>query len=477
MAADGEITILIRERLRAADDLLARRDKAGLEAVRAQLDELLDRARSTLAVLDSESREWTFGHRLAGPAGALALPLGHGVVLEVDAAEPSRVLAVTAPDVPSAAPIVEPVAGTQAGQLICSGSDHEEPIEFPSGDERLLAALGRLAVLEEAREEVEPEAPEAGLWAAEAAWLCQHAQAVPGMLDRARSEADAAVSAIVALAGATVDTRRMVRLAELLPVLSGLADSREDREMLEAAAKQLRGRTPKPARRRPVAGQSRPRLWPRLSPKPLTLAWTGGRAMGATRSPVKAAQLQRAAPFRPPAGLEGRHGLLATVDSLAVLESGRLTVRCPFAPDANDPGAVWVRAYSKQDRLLFDSQPLTFDPEQTRDDVRFAVAVLQLLPNATHADFDLDITDAPDSPIQGSALWHLQAAIAAGRMAATDQRLGRDDDAAQHWRESAESWERAGDASRNEQARQQVDRAMERIARRRPDPSPFLPEL
>jgi hypothetical protein len=142
-----------------------------------------------------------------------------------------------------------------------------------------------------------------------------------------------------------------------------------------------------------------------------------------------------------------RHSLAGALDEARVSLVPRMPsdVEVRVAGWADRGADLWVRAFRAADDCLIAVVPFRRDGDD---------AVARLLVPPDPADrLEIDITDRPEMPRPSATLAAAQRAIHAGRAAARAERLGRPREAADWWVRCAEQWDAAGDAARAGQAR------------------------
>lgn len=458
--------------LRAADELLAAGDADGATAARERACELLRGLQATTAVFDADAGTWHFGHEPAGPAGAAMLRLVDGVTLSFDLADPSQLLALTAPAGEAATSaegvrrVLDGLIGSEAAALLGAEPVAGAPAAVPFDPARKPArdALGRLAALDRARALDEDSNGVWPLWAAEAAVLCSQAAGIPGCDVRARAEAATCAETVLAVAEATPAEAVRARLAELLPALRRLADSDADRALLARAGRAL------PAAPRASVGTRRG--WTRaglaeaFAPSHPRLLWTAdaSRSKSVPRDPVRA----RPSATFPVSEYFESYGLSSTRRARVYWSdgSGALEVCCHTAPGAGARVTeLWVRAFSEPDYAFLDSAPLAIDRVAAPDEdgLPLACARLALPPGLAHDLLLLDITPKPAEPPADSRLALLRRAARAGMQAAAAERLGDDDKAPELWQACAALWRRAGAELQRLMAEAYEARARDRV--------------
>jgi hypothetical protein len=107
--------------------------------------------------------------------------------------------------------------------------------------------------------------------------------------------------------------------------------------------------------------------------------------------------------------------------------------------ESDRTAGCWARAFDS-DGTILAMAPLY---EQAGDGRARLLVAPHLMDGVS-----VDITDQPGLPRPSAALEHVEAAIAAGRAAASAERAGVRKDAVMQWHRSAQHWQGAGDETR-----------------------------
>jgi hypothetical protein len=389
----------------------------------------------------------------AGPAGTAALLLGDGIELDVDVAQPTRLVGLTL-DLPAGGPgaldhetrlRLDALLGRpRVDHLLdlARSATHDSDPERKLGrhgaplrdratgsGHRLAPALHRAALAYTAASEAGAPPVVHASGRLEAALELAKASSIAGLRPVARRDARLAIDLLLDLAEErrlTIPEHAAAAVSDLVRAARALDGRRDKRAALRALLHEIERGDFTPTR--PRVGSmvpSRSMAPSGATPGRISMAREAGRG-GGPRVDVRALP-----------------GALADAAPIAHRRSAaEVEVRIPdWAEQQSD---LWARAFHARDDVLLAVAQFRRDGP----DVRARL----LVPPSHTPHLEVDVTDRPELARPSAALCAVQRATYQGRLAARSERLGRAGEAARHWSESAREWVRAGDPSRAQQA-------------------------